>query len=81
MALIVVKKARTPAQVVAGATGSLKLLSVKHAAAYAKVSTQTVRRLIKAGNLKSYRVGRQIRIDEADLLAYLHRHADVGTAL
>jgi excisionase family DNA binding protein len=49
----------------------LKLLSVSEAANYAKVSTQTVRRWIKAGHLKIYRAGRQIRIDEADLLAYL----------
>jgi excisionase family DNA binding protein len=33
------------------------------------VSTQTMRRLIKAGDLKTYRVGRQIRIDESDLIA------------
>jgi excisionase family DNA binding protein len=49
----------------------LKLLSVREAANYAKVSRQTVRRWIKAGYLKIYRAGRQIRIDEADLLAYL----------
>jgi excisionase family DNA binding protein len=69
MPLTFVKKAWTPTQVVAGTTGPLKLLSVKDAAAYAKVSTQTVRRLIKAGDLKTYRVGRQIRIDESDLIA------------
>ena len=51
----------------------LKLLSVLEAADYAKVSPQTVRRWIKAGDLKVYRAGRQIRIDEADLLAYLCR--------
>lgn len=49
----------------------LRLLSVRDAAAYAKVSTQTVRRLIKAGKLKTYRMGRQIRIDESDLVHYL----------
>jgi excisionase family DNA binding protein len=69
MPLTFVKKAGTPTQVVAGTTWPLELLSVKDAAAYAKVSTQTVRRLIKAGNLKTYRVGRQIRIDESDLIA------------
>jgi excisionase family DNA binding protein len=51
----------------------LKLLSVREAAGYAKVSPQTVRRWIKAGLLKIYRAGRQIRIDESDLLAYLCR--------
>jgi excisionase family DNA binding protein len=50
---------------------SLRLLSIKEAADYAKVSTQTVRRWIKAGYLKIYRAGRQIRIDEADLVQYL----------
>jgi excisionase family DNA binding protein len=69
MPLTFVKKAGTPTQVVARTTKPLKLLSVKDAAAYARVSTQTVRRLIKAGNLKTYRVGRQIRIDESDLIA------------
>lgn len=47
---------------------SLQLLSVKDAAGYAKVSTQTVRRWIKAGDLKTYRAGRQIRINEPDLI-------------
>jgi excisionase family DNA binding protein len=69
MPLMFVKKAGTPTQVVARTTGPLKLLSVKDAAAYGKVSTQTMRRLIKAGDLKAYRVGRQIRIDESDLIA------------
>ena len=49
----------------------LKLLTIKEAAAFAKVSTQTVRRWIKAGLLKIYRAGRQIRIDESDLVNYL----------
>ena len=59
----------------------LTLLTVQEAADYASVSTQSVRRWIRAGRLPILRAGRQIRIDEADLLAYLHRHADVGTAL
>ena len=50
---------------------SLKLMSVQDAAEYADVSTQTVRRAIKAGCLKIYRAGRQIRIDESDLVKYL----------
>jgi excisionase family DNA binding protein len=50
---------------------SLRLMSVQGAADYAKVSTQTVRRAIKAGDLKTYRIGRQIRIDESDLVNYL----------
>ena len=50
---------------------SLRVLTVPEAAHYAKVSTQTIRRAIKAGHLKFYRAGRQIRIDEADLVQYL----------
>ena len=50
---------------------SLNLLSIKESADCAKVSQQTIRRAIKAGNLKTYRAGRQIRIDEADLVQYL----------
>jgi len=71
MAITFVRKHGTPAQPEAGTTGALKLLSVKDAAEYYNVSTQTVRRLIKAGKLKTYRVGRQIRIDERDLIAHI----------
>jgi excisionase family DNA binding protein len=45
------------------------LLTVQQAADFASISQQTVRRWIKAGHLKVYRAGRQIRIDEADLIA------------
>ena len=50
---------------------SLRLLSIQEAAGYAKVSTQTIRRWIKSGRLKIYRGGRQIRIDESDLVDFL----------
>ena len=53
---------------------SLKLLSVRAAANYYDVSQQTVRRLIKSGKLKTYRVGRQIRLDEADLIDCITCH-------
>ena len=49
---------------------SLTLLTVKDAAAYARVSEQTIRRWITAG-LKIYRAGRQIRIDEQDLVGFI----------
>jgi excisionase family DNA binding protein len=49
----------------------LNLLSVKESAGYAKVSTQTIRRAIKSGHLQIYRAGKQIRIDETDLIKYL----------
>ena len=51
--------------------GPLKLLTLREAAEYAKVSIQTVRRWIKAGHIKIYRAGRQIRIDESDLIRFL----------
>ncbi len=36
------------------------------------VSPRTVRRLIEAGELRACRMGKQIRIRHADLLAYEH---------
>ena len=66
MALVFVRKSGTPAQPMASPPPSL--LSVKDAADYYHVSPQTVRRLIKAGRLKTYRVGRQIRIDLTDII-------------
>jgi excisionase family DNA binding protein len=59
----------------------LTLLTVQQAADYAAVSKQTLRRWIRAGDLRILRADRQIRIDESDLLAYLHRDADLGTTL
>ncbi len=50
-----------------------RLLSVMDAAEYLGVCTRTVHRLIEAGALPKTKVGRQIRIMEADLSAYLAR--------
>lgn len=50
---------------------SLKLLSIQDAAKYADVSSTTVRRWVKAGDLRIYRAGRQIRINENDLIDFL----------
>ena len=36
------------------------------------VSPRTVRRIIEAGELRAHRMGKQIRIRHADLLAYEH---------
>ena len=66
MAITLVRKSTTPAQRMASPPSSL--LSVRDAADYYQVSQQTVRRLVKAGKLKTYRVGRQIRIDLNDLV-------------
>lgn len=55
----------------------LNLLSIRKAAEYAGVSTSTVRRWIKSGTLKTYRAGKQVRIDEADLIASLSQPKSV----
>jgi excisionase family DNA binding protein len=49
------------------------LLSVTDAAAHLRVSAKTVRRLLGRGELGAFRVGRQLRISRAELLAYLRR--------
>jgi len=46
-------------------------MTTREAAAYARVSEQTVRRWIKADKLKIYHAGRQIRIDVCDLFTLL----------
>ena len=66
MAMTFMRKPATPARPMASPPQSL--LSVRDAADYYHVSQQTVRRMIKAGKLKVYRVGRQIRIDKDDLV-------------
>lgn len=43
------------------------LLDVPAAAQFAKVSERTVYRMVAAGQLPVYRVGRQLRFDEAEL--------------
>ena len=50
-----------------------RLLSVAMVATCLGVSTKTVRRLIKDGQLPSHRVGRLIRISETDLAVFIAR--------
>lgn len=47
------------------------LLTVDEVAERLNVSTKTVRRWIKTGELPAYRLGRQIRISEKDLRRFL----------
>lgn len=47
------------------------MLDVTAIAARLDVSTKTIRRAIKAGALRAYRLGRLVRVSEADLTAYL----------
>ena len=60
-----------------------RLLDVATVAKRLGVSVRTVRREIKNGRLRAYRVGRLLRVGEDDLLAYLdsRRHIIVLTAL
>jgi excisionase family DNA binding protein len=49
----------------------LRLYAVDAVAEQLGVSTKTVRRWIAAGDLPVYRLGRQLRISEADLAAFI----------
>jgi excisionase family DNA binding protein len=62
---------RAPAR--GGPAAPEPLLTVGDAAELLRVSTRTVRRLVAAGELPALRVGRQVRLAPADLLAYLRR--------
>jgi excisionase family DNA binding protein len=48
-----------------------RLFSVKAVAMQLGISTKTVRRWIDAGELPVHRFGRQLRISEADLAAFI----------
>lgn len=56
-----------------GPAAASPLLTIGDAAALLRVSTRTVRRLVAAGELDAARVGRQVRLGQADLAAYLRR--------
>ena len=51
-----------------------RLYSIKEAAPQIGVCSKTIRRWIDQGELHVHRLGRQIRISEDDLLAFLARH-------
>lgn len=51
-----------------------KLRTIPQVAERLQVDDKTVRRLIKGGVLKAYRLGRQLRISDDDLLAFLNRN-------
>jgi excisionase family DNA binding protein len=53
------------------------LLSVATVAVWLGVSRKTVRRMIRDRQLPSHRIGRQIRISHADLVAFLARSRSV----
>lgn len=51
-------------------------LSLCRVAKRLNVSERTARRLIEAGDLKAYRIGRQWRVFESDLQEYLAKQAN-----
>lgn len=51
-----------------------RMMTIGEAAAFVAVSTRTVRRWIKDGDLIAHAFGRQWRITRADLLDFVHRH-------
>jgi len=53
------------------ATQPLKPLTVAEVASHLAVDPATVRRWIKAGTLPAYKVGRDYRIDQAELRAVI----------
>jgi excisionase family DNA binding protein len=50
-----------------------RLLSIATVALQLDVSQKTVRRLIEDGELPIHRIGRQVRISESDLAAFIAR--------
>lgn len=50
------------------------LLTVKEVAQMMRVSSMTVYRIVKNGELPAYRIERQIRIAERDVHRYLAEH-------
>jgi excisionase family DNA binding protein len=56
----------------------ISLLTVAEVATVIRVSRMTVYRLIRRGQLKAIRVGRNYRVREDDLQRYLESHAVTG---
>lgn len=48
-----------------------QLMTLREARTFVSVSDATIRRWLRRGDLPYYRVGRQIRIDSADLMRFL----------
>ncbi|GGJ44032.1 helix-turn-helix domain-containing protein [Neoroseomonas lacus] len=65
--------ASTPPRRGAPARPPAKLLTIRQTAEILSVCDKTVRRLIAAEVLRALRVGRSLRVSEADLQVYLAR--------
>jgi excisionase family DNA binding protein len=50
-----------------------RMLAVADIAEVTRVSTRTVRRWIDSGDLRVHRLGRQVRVSEEDLAAFLNQ--------
>jgi excisionase family DNA binding protein len=50
-----------------------RMLAVTDIAELTRVSTRTVRRWIDSGDLRVHRLGRQVRVSEEDLAAFLNQ--------
>lgn len=61
--------------------GISRLLTVAEVAVVMRVSRMTVYRLIRRGQLKAIRVGRNYRVREDDLSGYLEAQAVSGQVL
>jgi excisionase family DNA binding protein len=48
-----------------------RLLTIKEAGRFAVVSDSTMRRWVRSGELRTYRAGKQIRIDIRDLTNFM----------
>ena len=51
-----------------------RMYSIKEIGPQVGVSSKTIRRWIERGELHVHRLGRQLRISEDDLLAFLSKH-------
>lgn len=51
-----------------------KIYTIKEIAELLKVNKMTIYRYIKAGRLPAIYLGKEYRVLESDLIAFLHRH-------
>jgi excisionase family DNA binding protein len=66
-----IKTPKDVSEMHAGSQKHLNLMTLQEAAAYARVSISTLRRWVRDEGLAFYKAGRQIRIDETELVRFL----------
>lgn len=57
----------------------MSLLTVREVASLLRVSSATIQRLIRVGDLPATRIGRQARIDSSDFARYLQSNCNQKT--